>query len=289
MSHVKTVSKYVRRSPYQSVAAALLMMLTFFAVTVFALLTIVSLRFLNYFESRPQLTIFFNDQATTQQIMDMKKQFEDTGKTSSVTYVSKQQALQIYKNQNKNNPILLDLVTADTLPASLEIQPVEAEDLSTLANMVKGSPLIEQVIYQADLVNTLISWISAFKIIGAVIIGVLVLVSVFVILTIIGIKITVRRDEIGTMKLMGASNWFIRFPFLLEGMAYGFIGAILGWMVSVLALLYFTPAMESFFNNVPVFPLPPLILVELLVLEIAIAVALGMFASFLAVLRYLKG
>lgn len=289
MNHLKTVGKYIRRSPYQSVAAALLMTLTFFAVTVFALLTVLSLRFLNYFESRPQLTIFFNDQTTVEQIMALKKKYEDTGKTSQVTYVSKQQALEIYKKQNKNNPILLDLVTADTLPASLEVQPKEAQSLPQLASIVKGSPLVEQVIFQQDLVNTLISWINAFKAIGLAVIGVLVLVSVFVILTIIGIKITVRREEIGTMKLMGASNWFIRFPFLLEGMMYGFLGAILGWMFSVLALLYFTPALESFFDNVPVFPLPPAILLELLLLEVAIAVALGMFASFLAVLRYLKG
>ncbi len=278
----------MRRSPYQSVSAALIMTLTFFAVTVFALLTITSLRFMNYFESRPQLTIFFTESATVEDIANMKAQLEATGKTSSIRYISKEDALKIYQRLNANDPLLLDLVTAETLPASLEVQPTKAEYLSDLARMVKDAPNIEQITYQEDMVKTLIAWINAFKGIGIAVIAVLAMVSTFVILTIIGIKITVRKEEINIMKLMGASHWFIRMPFLVEGMIYGFIGSLLGWIVSVSLLLYFTPTLQTFFNKLPVFPLPPVVLVELLILEVIFASILGMFASFIAVLRYLR-
>lgn len=231
--HLKTVLKYMRRSPYQSISAALIMILTFFSITLFALLTIISVRLITYFETRPQLTVFFKDTAKREDITALEKKLEDTGKSASIVFVSKEEALKIYKEQNKSDPILLDLVTSDILPASIEVQAVKAEYLSDLASIVKGSDIIEEVVFQKDIVDTLILWTSTIRKVGVVIVSVLMLISVFVILTIIGIKITIRRDEIEIMKLIGASNWFIRAPFLLEGMIYGFIGALVGWGVSV--------------------------------------------------------
>lgn len=286
--HLKTVAKYIRRSPYQAISAGLIMTLTFFAITVFAIITILSIRLINYFESRPQLTVFFKDTASKTQINDMKQKLSDTGKTSLITYVSKEQALRIYKEQNKNDPILLDLVTADILPASIEVQAVKAEDLSTLATVVKGSSIVEEVVFQKDIVDTLISWTNAFKRIGFVVISVLVLVSAFVIISIIGIRITVRKEEIEIMKLIGASNWFIRAPFLLEGMFYGLVGAIFGSLVTFGLLLYATPTLETFLRGVPIFPVSPLLILEIFVVEVVLACLLGAIASFLAVFRYLK-
>lgn len=286
--HLKTVAKYIRRSPYQAISAALIMTLTFFTISVFAVLTILSARLISYFESRPQLTVFFKDTTKRDDIIALRLQLESTGKTSSINYVSKEEALRIYKEQNKNDPILLDLVTADILPASLEIQAKNAEDLASLAVIVKASPHADEVVFQKDIVDTLISWTNAFRSIGFGVITVLILVSIFVILTIIGIKITVRREEIETMKLIGASNWFIRIPFLIEGMFYGFVGALIGWIGTYGLLLYFQPALSSFLKGVPIFPLPPIIIIEILGVELLVACFLGAFASYLAVLRYLK-
>lgn len=286
--HLSTVAKYIRRSPYQAISAALIMILTFFTISVFALLTFLSVRLIHYFESKPQLTVFFKDGTKMEDIASIRQTLEATDKTSSVRYVSKEEALKIYREQNKKDPILLDLVTADVLPASLEIQAKQAEDLSPLASLIKGSPHIEEVVFQKDIVDTLISWTNAVKNIGIVVIGVLLTVSIFVILTIIGIKITVRRDEIETMRLIGASNWFIRVPFLIEGALYGFIGALIGWIATVALLIGFQPALESFFHGVPLFPVSPLVMLAFLGIEIIGAAFLGAFASFLAVLRYLK-
>jgi cell division transport system permease protein len=285
---ISTVSKYIRRSPYQAISAALIMSLTFFAITVFAILTILSIRFISYFESKPQLTVFFKDTAGREVIGELEGKLKSTGKTSSVTYVSKEEALKIYKEQNKNDPILLDLVTSDILPASIEVQAVQAQDLSELASIVKDSEYVEEVIFQKDIVDTLISWTNAFRRIGLAIIGILVMVSVLVIITIIGIKITVRREEIEIMRLIGASNWFIRAPFLLEGAFYGLVGSLIGGALALGLFFYFSPAIEFFLRGVAIFPLSPLILVELLLIEIIVACSLGVFASYLAVLRYLK-
>lgn len=285
---ISTVRKYIRRSPYQAIAAILIMSLTFFAITIFAVLTILSIRFIAYFESRPQLTVFFKDDASRQEIAGLEEKLKATGKTSNVSYVSKEEALEIYREQNKNDPILLDLVTADILPASIEVQALQAEDLSELADIVKGAELVEEVVFQKDIVDTLVSWTNAFRQVGLAVITILIVVSLLVIVTIIGIKITVRREEIETMRLLGATNWFIRAPFLLEGAFYGFVGSVIGGGLAIGLFYYFTPTLESFLRGVAIFPLSPFIILELFAIEVIIACVLGVFASYMAVLRYLK-
>ena len=141
-------------------------------------------------------------------------------------------------------------MTSDILPASLDVQANDAKYLSSLSQVAKGSKLVDEVVFQKDIVDTLIKFTNGLRQIGIVIIAVLLIVSIFVILTIIGIKITVRKDEIEIMKLIGASNWFIRTPFLLEGIFYGAVGAIIGWGVSYGVLFFYaTPKIESFFGG----------------------------------------
>ena len=287
--HIQTVSKYIRRSPYQSVAAVLIMSLTFLSIAVFSIITIISVRVINYFETRPQLSVFFKQDATTDDIKGLRTQLEATGKTRSIKFVSQNEALSIYKQQNKEDPLLLDLVTSDILPASLDVQATDAQYLSSLAQVAKGSKVVDEVVFQKDIVDTLIKFTNGLRQIGIVIISVLLLVSIFVILTIIGIKITVRKDEIEIMKLIGASNWFIRTPFLLEGIFYGAVGAIIGWGISYGVLAFYaTPKIESFFGGVPVLPIEPILMAEVFAILFISAVILGVFSSFLAVLRYLK-
>ena len=287
--HLKTVAKYIRRSPYQAIAATLIMTLTFLSIAFFAILTIISVRMIDYFESRPQLSIFFKDEASRDDIETLRKQLEDTGKSSTIKFVSKEEALTIYKEQNKEDPLLLDLVTSDILPASLDVQAHDVNDMADLAKISKSSPMVEEVVFQQDIVDTLVKWTSALRKIGLAVIGVLLLVSVFVILTIIGIKITVRREEIEIMKLIGASNWFIRTPFLLEGMFYGVVGALLGWGISYSVLQFYAgPGLQGFLKGVPALPIEPLLMLEVLAGMLVSAIILGAFSSFLAVLRYLK-
>lgn len=286
--HPRTVARYIRRSPYQTVAAILIMMLTFFMISVFSILAVLSVRVIAYFESKPQLTVFFKDLTRKEQIDALKREIEDTKKASSIVYVSKEEALQIYREQNKSDPLLLDLVTADILPASFEISAKEAEYLSDLAAIVKKSDIVEEVIFQKDVVDTLIAWINALQTVGFAVIGVLILESVFIIITIIGFKIIIRREEIEIMRLIGATNWFIRIPFILEGMVYGILGAFLGWTAAYAVLLYATPFLQSFLKGLSVFPISTLLMFQILGIEALSACILGIFASFLAVLRYLK-
>jgi cell division transport system permease protein len=288
MKTFKTTWRNIRRSPYQAFAAVLVMTLTFLFVSFFTFLLFGSSKAISYFESRPQVTAFFNNETKQADIDSLKNKLNATGKVASIKFVSKEDALKIYREQNKNDPLLLELVTADILPASLEISTVKIENLSEINNMLKDSPLVSEVVFQKDVVSVLTSWTNALRSIGLTLIIVLSLVSVFIMVIIIGVKISQKKADIGIMKLIGAGDWYIRWPFIYEGIAYGVTGAIIGWIISAGALWLATPALESFLRGMPILPATPLFIFGLLGAEILVAAILGTLSSFLAVLRYLK-
>jgi cell division transport system permease protein len=288
MKTVKTSWKQIRRTPHQALAAIFIMMLTFLSISVFAFIIFGSAAVIQYFESKPQVTAFFTDEATSAEIKQLESNLNNTDKISSVRFVSKKEALEIYKEQNKDDPLLLELVTEDILPASLEISTYRISDLDEVSSALNESPIVSEVVYQKDVVATLSQWTDAVRMIGIVIIIILALVSIFIMMTVIGFKVSQKRDEIEIMKLLSATNWYIRTPFMFEGIFYGAAGTILGWLIASVILLYATPYLETFLRGIPVLPVSPVFLIGLLGIELLVAIGLGVLASYLAVLRYLK-
>lgn len=288
MKTVKTTIKHMRRTPYQALAAVFIMILTFLSISVFTFIIFGSSVVIKYFESKPQATAFFKDEATQSDITQLENNLRQTGKVADMRFVSKKEALQIYKEQNKNDPLLLDLVTEDILPASLEISTYEIEDLSPVSDTLRSSPFVSEVVYQKDIVTTLSNWTNAIRMIGITIIAVLAIVSIFIMMMVIGFKVSQKKDEIEIMRLLSATNWYIRWPFMVEGIVYGVIGTMAGWFIASLGLLYATPFLESFLKGIPLLPVSPVFLVGLLASELIVAITLGVLASYLAVLRYLK-
>lgn len=288
MNFIKTTNQNIRRSPYQAIAAIVIMMLTFLVVSFFVFLIVGSSKIVSYFESKPQVTAFFKNEAKQKDINSLQSELKNSERVSSVKFVSKKEALVIYKEQNKNDPLLLDLVTEDILPSSLEISTHKIEDLSAVSETLKTSSIVSEVIFQKDVVSTLTAWTSALRRIGIAAIVILSLVSVFIIVTIIGIKISQKRQDIHIMGLIGATNWYIRWPFIFEGMFYGVVGAFTGWVISSAALWAATPFLTNFLKGIPILPVSPIFLLGLLLAELLLAIILGGSAAYLAVLRYLK-
>jgi len=288
MNAINTSWKHIRRNPYQAITAICIMMLTFLCISVFAFIVFGSSVVIKYFESKPQVTAFFKDEAQQSDIDSLKKSLMQTGTISSIKYVSKDEALQLYKQQNKDDPLLLDLVTADILPASLEISTNKIEDLTPVSDTLKTSPIVSEVVYQKDDVSTLSKWTNAIRVIGVTLIVILSLVSVFIMMTVIGFKVSQKKEEIEIMRLLSATNWYIRWPFMFEGIFYGVIGTFFGWLIASAGLLYSSGYLEGFLKGIPLLPISPIFLLALLAGELVIAVLLGVLSSSLAVLRYLK-
>ena len=288
MKTLRTARRNIRRSPYQAIAAVFIMTLTFLAFSIFAFIIFGSSRSVDYFESKPQVTAFFRDEAAKGDIDKLKSSFEQSEFISEVKFVSKEQALEIYRQQNKDDPLLLDLVTAEILPASLEISTFNIEDLNLVSETLNKSAIVEEVVFQRDVIATLTSWTTAVRAIGIFTVSILATISIFIMVTIIGIKVSQKKQDIETMRLIGAGNWYIRWPFIIEGVFYGVLGAIIGFLLSLGILFWTTPYLSSFLRGIPVLPLSFIFIGILFMLEVILAILLGAFSSYVAVLRYLR-
>ena len=153
MKVANTAWKNIRRSPYQALAAVLIMMLTFLVVSLFTMIVVSSSQIISYFESSPKVTAFFKEDAKQQNIDGVADSLKATGKVSSIKFVSKEEAFKRYSSWNKNNPILLDLVNSEVLPPSLEISTYKIEDLDTVAKVLKESPYVSDVVFLKDVVS----------------------------------------------------------------------------------------------------------------------------------------
>lgn len=279
---------HIRRSPYQSLAAVLIMLLTFLIISVFTFLIAGSQAILNYFETRPQVTAFFEDQVTLGQIDLLKAKLAETGKVKEMIYVSKEEALAIYREQNKDDPLLLEMVTANILPASLEVSTLNITYLGEIAEILRQEPGVEEVIFQQDVVEALQKWTTNIRLIGIGLAIAFSLAGLLIILVIIGMKVALRRSEIEIMELIGASRGFIRAPFLLEGIFYGIFGALIAWIISYVLLLYATPFLLDFLAGIPILPVPVFFMLAVLGGELLLGIIIGTLGSFIAVRRYLK-
>jgi len=264
------------------------MMVTFFAVSVFTFLILGSSTIINYFESIPRVTAFFKDDAQQQDIDALKTQLMATNEVASIKFVSKDDALAIYKDQHKSDPLLLDLVTADILPASFEISAKDLDNLPALSVFLKKSPIVDTVTYYQDVVPRLLAWTHAIREIGIALIIILSVISILIMTIIIGLKVAQKKEEIEIMRLIGATKLYISGPFLLEGMYYGVIGAILGGAIAMGVLLYATPMLMDFTKGIPIFPIPLWFYGALLGCEILLGIFLGIISSWMAVNRYIK-
>ena len=292
-----SIWKHMRRSPYQASVAVLTMFITFLLGGVFLITSVSSVLILEFFEGKPQITVFFTDKAVKADADSLDKTLRATGKVASTAYVSKEDALAIYREQNKNDPLLLEMVTADILPASLEVSATNPLYLKELEPLVRQAQGVEEVVYQKDVVETLLTWTNAIRVVGIIVAGLLIVNSLLIIMTVIGMKIALKREEIEILALVGASRWYIRMPFIIEGGLYGVMGAFVAWIMITGLIIWMQPVILGFLGMIPVMSLilgsltaTPFFLAAggFLAGMLLTAFLLGAIGSTIALGRYLK-
>ncbi len=278
----------IRRTPFQAMAALMVMFLTFLALQVFLILAAGSQASLRYFESKPQVIAFFKEGTTNQDVSAIENALHQESRVVNTKFISKEDALKIYREKNKNEPALLELVTANILPAALEISTHNPLDLQPIADILKKEPVVSDVIVPMDVIKTLTSVTSIIRVVGGISVAFLMIFATLVIVMIIGFKIRLKRNEIEIMRLLGASPSFIRNPFILEGIFYGVTGAFTAWVLSYVALWYGEPFLQGYLGEVKLLPVNPLLMLALLGSALILAIFVGSLGSFAAVRRYLK-
>lgn len=278
---------HIKRSPYQAIAAVMVMTLMMFVGIAFLLLSLGMQQMLVYLEQKPQVIAFFDNTITSaDQVQDLADKILVANPQVKVRFVSKEEALQIYQEKYKPDPLLLELVTANALPASLEVSAKNIADLPKVYEMLKEADNIESISYQKNIVDSLISVLDKIRKGGLIAISFLVTTTLLTIITIIGMKISLRKSEVEIEKLVGASSWFIYAPFLLEGFFYGFLGTLISWVLIYFLLWVSTPHLLPFLGGLTILPVSPLFMLMVLIGGVIVGGLVGIIGSFLAVWRY---
>lgn len=281
------------RNFWLTFTSVLVMTLTFFITALFVTAFASTQAVLKYLEAKAQITVFFKNEVPEEKILAVKQNLEESGQTFSVKYFSQEEALRIYMGQHRDEPVLLESISANIFPASLEIKAKNIADLPELARVLAGKEGVEEVVFFKDVIETFNRWARAARLAAAGLLAILILISVLIVLLTIGMTIHTRGEEIEIMRLIGASDWFIRLPFLLQGALYGVISALLATLLFALSVPFLNNYLLSLLGPSSFSPsiLPstrPLFFFFLLLGELAFGVFLGISGSLAAIRKYLR-
>jgi len=257
----------IRRHRWLTVSSLLVMTATFWLTSIFAVVAWGSGLILEHLESRAQITVFFKDEVSPEEILNLKASLEGGGRVAVAEYVSKEEALQIYMGQHQDEPILLESITANIFPASLEIRARELSDLP---------------------VETFRRWSNLARWGGLGLVGFLGLISVLIVLLTIGMTIHTRREEIEIMALVGATDWYISGPFLVQGAFYGLVAALFSSLLLLALLPAAAPLVREIFGGLPLPALNWWFFAALFLGQLLFGTLLGVLGSFAATKKYLR-
>ncbi len=193
------------------------------------------------FEDQIQVSIFLCDgrlcpEVTPEQRANLQGELEGDPLVELVIFESKQEAYENFKEAFKNDPELVATVTPDTLPASFRVKLINPEEYSIIKARFEAWPGVESIVDQGEVLEEIFSIINVFQQ-GAIIVAVIQLIAASVLIAnTIRVAAFARREQTSIMKLVGASNWYIRLPFVLEGVIAGTIGAAVSWVLLLVAI-----------------------------------------------------
>ena len=284
------------RNGWLSTATVLVMMLTLFVIGGLLLLSVVTNSVLRDLERKIDISVFFKKGTAENQILGVKHDIELLGDVLSVSYVSADEALANFRERHRDNPEILasieELGSENPLPATLNIKAKDPQNFSRIAEFLKGKnyPAVEKVNYfeKEKVMEGLPAIMRGVRSVGIAIVLVLGFVAVLVAFNTVRIAIYTSREEINIMKLVGATNWYIRGPFMVEGVLHGAIAALLTailffpvvWLASG-EILSLVPAvnLQTYFNEN---------FVEFGLILLIVGIILGVGSSMIAIRRYLK-
>ncbi len=250
---------------------------------------------MNFLQKQVQVRVFFKDSYNQENILNLKAELEKDPRIMEVGFTSKDDALRIFKDLSKNDPILQESLTSNILPASLEIRANDVKDLDDIANEFTGREYIDSVKYLKDIKDTFKYYSSIITIVSVILFLLFFIVSFGIILSTIRINIFQKKDEIETMKIVGASDEFIQRPFISQGVIYAMVGSFLAGLFSFITLVLMFVSNSLGLKDIKEVYLLGNIKVHFLVFAIILVVVinllgylLGRFGSKAAVDNYLK-
>ena len=214
------------RNYFMTIAAVVTVFLSMFLLGVVMVFVFNINAVLKDVEQKVEITIYLKDSATADEIEAMRQELVDQPDVKEVQFIDKDEALKRLKEDLKEHEELLQDLPSNPLPASFEVALKDPELAGAVAAKFEGRPIVEEVRYGKELAERIFKVTSVIRNISAVFVLLLGGVSILLISNTIRLSIYARRREVEIMKLVGATNWFIRWPFMIEGLAVGLAGAL---------------------------------------------------------------
>lgn len=276
------------RNRFMAIASVLTVTLSMFILGVFLSVVLNINHMASYLENQVEMTVYLKDGLTTDQVMGIGKYLKAQPGMKEIKFTNKDQAMKDFRERMGDQQGLLDAINGNPLPASYQMSFQTPEQLKTAAEVVAKYQGVETVQYGKDIIEQLYKVAQVIRLSGIVLIIFLAGAELFIISNTIRLTVFARRREIQIMKYVGASNGFIRWPFLFEGMVIGFLGS--GFASLILWEGYKTVVSEMAAAGlvfIPMIPLWPFMGYTTLII-LAAGIVIGVMGSAISLRKYMK-
>jgi cell division transport system permease protein len=284
------------RNGYLSVAAVSVMLLCLFTVSSLYIIVLTADNILQNMQEKVNISVYFKASVSEEAILNAKKNLDNFSEIKSVEYITKEQALENFKKNSATEPVILqslEEIGENPLLSYLVIQANNANQYDLVGEYLQNASFkdeISRVNYgkNKEIIDRLNGIVAEVRKIGLGIAGLFSIISLLIISNTVRITIYTHRKEVEVMRLVGASNNYIRLPFIFEGIIYGFVASV----ISTLLLFIVLKTSQRFTTHlIPSVNLVSLYLSNLLVIfgmQILIGAFLGTLSSWFAIRKYLK-
>lgn len=287
------------RNRWLSLAATIMMAMTIFSIAVFVLLNLSVNETAHVLQDKIDVAVFFKDSAQDAQIQELRTMLLNRSDVKDVQYVSREDAVSKFRaTSEKYRPMIARLLQqgyGTKLPRSLSVKANNPESLEGIAAFISQPPydvIIESLSYEQSKIqiDKFIRSTAFIKKMGIILSAIFIGIAILVIYNTIRLTIYMRKEEIEIMQLVGATGWYIKFPFILEGIMYGTLATIITSITLIISAQSASPFITAFIASPPFdfqfFFVSNLGLIT--GIELFIGVVIGALCSYLAVRRHLR-
>ncbi|MEK7071816.1 MAG: permease-like cell division protein FtsX [Patescibacteria group bacterium] len=251
---------------------------------------------INSLESKADVSVYFKEAALEEDIAQVQDELAKIPEVKEIIYISKDQALEEFKKRYENNPVLMDSVKelgGNPFLASLRIQAKQAGQYKVITGFIDNlsiDDIIEKVDYsqRQNVIERIFSITSFLGKTGILFSSILVAIAILITFNTIKMAIYNFQEEVKIQRLVGASNWFIRGPFLAQGAIAGIISAFISLLVLFLIVLLFSPKIQIFLPDLNIFKMFWSNFGFIFLIQFATGIALGSISSLIAIRKYIK-
>lgn len=285
-----------RRNSGSSLATVFIVVVTIFMITFLFLFRGATQFVISSLQEKVDISVYFKEDSPEEDILKAKTEISEISEVKEVEYVSPQEALENFVKRHKDNPLImesLEEVGENPFLASLNIKAWQANQYEQVAAFLENSSfkdLVEKIDYyqRKPVIERLFTITSTVNKAGIGLSIILVIISFLVIFNTIRLAIYNSREEIKIQRLVGASNWFIRGPFLIQGVISGFFATAIAVLLFALICWVFSPKLEIVLTGFNIFTFFLSNFWLLLSIQLLAGIGIGVVSSLIAMRRYLR-